>query len=358
MKAFLYLEDGSVMEGKSFGAVKETVSEIVFNTGMTGYQEILTDPSYKGQSVVMTYPIIGNYGINKFDDESSKVQVESLIVREFCDYPSHFKSCMGINDYLVENDVPGICGLDTRMLTKKIRQNGVMRCLLAYEEGIDHISKIRNYKFPTDAAKSAGVKRKLVVSSGEVNIGIVDLGCKNGIVRQLVQNDCRVTMLPADVSADEIICEKFDGLVVSNGPGDPKDNMETVEVLKKVLGRLPIRGICLGNQLLALALGADTYKMKFGHRGGNHPVVNLKTGKVIISSQNHGYAVNEKTLPPGVVKTYENINDNTFEGFEYTKYNIKAVQFHPEEGPGPVDGHEIIREWINEIKEDENYAQK
>lgn len=357
MKAYLYLEDGTVYEGKSFGAVKEILSEIVFNTGMTGYQEILTDPSYREQTVVMTYPIVGNYGINKRDFESDHVQVKAFVVREYSVHPSHYECDETLDGFLKENDIPGIYGIDTRMITKKIRDIGTMKCLLTYEATPDAMEKIEDYSFPKDVAKRNGVKEKKVFGGSGLRIGLLDLGYKKGILRELTSNDCRVTLYPYHTKAAEILSDNLDGFMLSNGPGDPKDNPEIISLAKELFGKMPVFGICLGHQILALALGADTFKMKFGHRGSNHPVIKIEDQKVLISSQNHGYEVDGDSLPVGTIKTYENINDGTLEGFDYPKYQIKAVQFHPEEGPGPIDGHEIISEWINSVKE-EDYAKK
>ncbi|NTW72396.1 MAG: carbamoyl phosphate synthase small subunit [Eubacteriaceae bacterium] len=358
MLTYLYLEDGTEIIGESFGALKETYSELVFNTGMTGYQEVLTDPSYCEQTVVMTYPIIGNYGINQYDNESLKIQVKGFIVREYSEYPSHYLSQKNIDEYLRENGIPGIFGVDTRLITKKIRDLGDMRCLITYEKTADAVEKIKKYYMPKDVAKRVSIPEKTVVEGRGPKIGLLDLGCKKGIIDQLKDNGCSVVVYPYETSPEEILREGLDALLISNGPGDPKDNETIIRNIKSMLGQLPIWGICLGNQLLALALGADTYKMKFGHRGSNHPVINIQTNKVMISSQNHGYAVDGHTMSEDMISTYININDNTIEGFDCPKYNVKAVQFHPEEGPGPVDGHQIIENWIKSVKEDAAHAKK
>lgn len=351
MKAWLYLEDGSVFEGTAFGALKETLSELVFNTGMTGYQEILTDPSYGAQSVVMTYPIIGNYGINKTDWESEKISLEGLVVREYCSTPSHYLGEKTLEDFLKEQDVMGISGVDTRMITKKIRTRGVMKCLLTYKEGTDCLEKLKSYTMPTDLGQRFGCQEKQVLPGRGLKIGILDLGCKKGIVSLLQGLGCTVILFPWSTRKEEILQEGLDALLVSNGPGDPKDNPGVIKMLNELMGNIPLRGICLGNQLLALAVGGDTYKMKFGHRGGNHPVLHHPTGSVMITSQNHGYAVEKASLPEHCVVTYENINDDTVEGFASITWDIEAVQFHPEEGPGPQEGRLVVEQWVKGLEE-------
>ncbi|SHE54335.1 carbamoyl phosphate synthase small subunit [Alkalibacter saccharofermentans] len=356
MKAYLYLEDGTLVEGEAFGAIKETLSEIVFNTGMTGYQEILTDPSYREQTVVMTYPIVGNYGINKNDFESEDIQVKAFAVREYSVHPSHYECDETLDDFLKSKGIPGIYGIDTRMITKKIRNIGTMKCLLTYDKTSEAMEKINTYSFPKDVARRNALKEKMTFDGNGAKIGLLDLGFKRGILRELLSCGCKVILYPYNTGADEIMSDGLDGFMFSNGPGDPKDNPEIISLAKELFGKMPLFGICLGHQILALALGADTFKMKFGHRGSNHPVINLKSQKVLISSQNHGYEVDGRSLPEGTVKTYENINDGTLEGFDHPGLKIKAVQFHPEEGPGPVDGHEIIAGWINNVKDDEYNA--
>lgn len=350
MKAYLYLEDGSRFEGTAFGAIRDSVSELVFNTGMTGYQEILTDPSYGAQSVVMTYPIIGSYGINETDWESDRICLEGLVVREYCDKPSHYMGDRTLDDFLKEFGVPGIQGVDTRMITKKIRTYGVMKCLLTHKEGTDYMDILDNYKMPTDLAERFGTREKIVYPGEGLRVGVLDMGCKNGIIQLLKDAGCQVYLYPWNTTAEEIKSDGVDALLVSNGPGDPKDNKSVIEVLGSLVGTLPLRGICLGNQLLALALGADTYKMKFGHRGGNHPVIHLPTGRVMITSQNHGYAVDEASIAGHGEVTYRNINDGSVEGFVSRKWDVEAVQFHPEEGPGPEDGRVIVQEWVKSLE--------
>lgn len=356
MKSIIYLEDGTKIIGKSFGARKTVVGELVFNTGMTGYQEVLTDPSYSEQIVVMTYPIVGNYGININDNESKGIQVKAFIVREYSVVPSHYLCEKSLDEFLIENDIPGVYDVDTRMLTKKIRNKGSMKCLITTEELDNFEEVISGYTFPKDVVKKVSRKEKETYQGNNLHIGVIDLGLKEGIANNLINQGCTVTIYPQNVSYEEIKEDKIDALLLSNGPGDPKDVEGMIELSKKLRGELPLWGICLGHQILALSLGADTYKLKFGHRGSNHPVMNLETGKIMISSQNHGYAVKDETITDAMKKTYININDNTVEGFDSPYYNIKAVQFHPEEGPGPIDGHEIFHIWIEGLKEEKDNA--
>lgn len=356
MKALLYLEDGTKLEGKSFGASKTVIGELVFNTGMTGYQEVLTDPSYREQIVVMTYPMIGNYGINKVDNESNEVQVKAYIVREYSEIPSHYESCETIDNFLKKNDIPGVYDVDTRMLTKKIRDKGSMKCLITTEARDDYQELIDSYNLPKDVVSRVSRKSKEYFPGNDKKIGILDLGVKEGIVGNLRKTGCEVVIYPYNTTKEEIAKDNLDALLLSNGPGDPKDNTEVIQLAKDIMGTMPLWGICLGHQIIALALGGDTYKLKFGHRGSNHPVMNIKTGKILISSQNHGYAVEEESLSSEVIKTYTNINDNTLEGFDYPEHHIKAVQFHPEEGPGPLDGHVIFKDWIDSLKAGEDNA--
>ncbi|HCX64373.1 MAG TPA: carbamoyl phosphate synthase small subunit [Eubacteriaceae bacterium] len=353
MIAYLYLEDGSVVEGKAFGAVKETMAEVVFNTAMAGYEEILTDPSYRKQAVVMTYPLIGNYGINTKDMESDRIQVECFIVKEACKTPNHYQCLKTVDQFLKEQNIPGIEGVDTRMLAKKIRSKGTMKGLLTYEPQDQPQKLLAQYQFPKDVAKEAGTKQKQVLSAKGPRVGLWDLGNKKGIVGALKAAGCEVVIYPYDTSLEEIQGDDLKGLLLSNGPGDPKDNPEILGKIKQLIGTMPLWGICLGHQLLALALGADTFKMKFGHRGGNHPVMDTKSEKVMMTAQNHGYEVDSKSMPEDVTVTYRNVNDGTIEGFRCEKVGIEAVQFHPEEGPGPVDAYPIVKQWITVVGEGE-----
>lgn len=356
MKAFLILEDGTVFKGTSIGAVKEVISEIVFNTAMTGYLEELTDPSYTGQAVVMTYPLIGNYGICYEDMESSKPWLTALIVRELSRIPSNFRSEDTIQHFLETNNIPGISHIDTRSLTKILREKGTMNGMITTHEYTDLnevLDKIKSYKIE-DAIKTAATKEKKILPGNGHKVALFDFGAKDNIARSLNKLGCEVTVYPADTKAEEILASKPDGIMLSNGPGDPKDNPEIIEEVRKLYeADIPIFAICLGHQLLALATGANTYKMKYGHRGGNHPVKDLSTGKVYISSQNHGYVVDTDKLDPSVaVPAFINVNDKTNEGLAYTGKNIFTVQFHPEACPGPQDSAYLFEKFIKMMEVD------
>jgi carbamoyl-phosphate synthase small subunit len=350
MKARIVLEDGTVLEGEGFGADTTVCGEIVFNTGMTGYQEILTDPSYAGQIVTMTYPLIGNYGINDEDIESDKVQVSGFVVKEYSEVPNHWQCKKTLDSYLKENNILGVSGIDTRMLTKKIREKGTMKCMITTKDVTeDMLTELNSYNFPMDIVKQVSRKKILHFSNNGKRIAVIDLGLKKGIIKQLTNLDCDVTVFPHNATSKELLVGDFNAILFSNGPGDPKDAKEAIETAKNLLGVKPLWGICLGHQVLALALGADTYKLKFGHRGSNHPVIELETGKVFISSQNHGYAVKNDTLTDDMDITYLNVNDDTVEGIQCNKHNVISVQFHPEEGPGPEDAHYLFKKWVNRL---------
>lgn len=341
MKAFLILEDGTVFTGQSIGAQREVISEIVFNTSMTGYLEVLTDPSYAGQVVVMTYPLIGNYGICYEDMESDRPWPDAFIVRELSRIPSNFRSEDTIQNFLLKYDIPGISGIDTRALTKILREKGTMNGCITTDEHyqIDEIiPKLKAYT-TGKVVEKVTCKEKYVLNGDGPKVALLDLGAKRNIARSLNERGCEVTVYPALTSAKEILDADPDGIMLSNGPGDPKECTSIIEEIKKLYqSDVPIFAICLGHQLMALANGADTYKMKYGHRGGNHPVRDLETGRVYISSQNHGYVVDTDTLDPSVaVPAFENVNDGTNEGLAYTGKNIFTVQYHPEACPGPRD---------------------
>lgn len=357
MLATLILEDGTILRGESFGAEGTSVGEIVFNTSMVGYQEILTDPSYANQVIVMTYPEIGNYGLNDDDFESEKPRCLGFIVKNSCENDSHYKSRQNISKYLKNHGIIGIQGLDTRFLTRKIREKGVMNCLLTTENVDDtnlseKMAVLNGYVPNPDVVLEVSPKESYKIgTSGDINLALIDYGCKTGIMDSLIQRGCNITVFPANTSAETILAGNFDALFLSNGPGNPADCKVELETLNNLIGKLPIFGICLGYQLLSIVLGAKTYKLKYGHRGANHPVVNLFTKKVMMTSQNHGYAVDMATLTKIMDPTYKNLNDDTLEGFKSESLKIEAVQFHPEANPGPVDAAVIFDDWVQKMHE-------
>ena len=359
MKAFLILEDGTFFSGTSIGSEKEIISEIVFNTSMTGYLEVLTDPSYAGQAVVMTYPLIGNYGICHEDMESLKPWPDGYIVRELSRMPSNFRSEDTIQHFLESNDIPGIAGIDTRALTKLLREKGTMNGMITTNENYDLeevLPKIREYS-PRGVVRKVTCTEKSVLPGNGFKVALLDFGAKRNIARSLNERGCQVTIYPAYTKAEEIIADAPDGIMLSNGPGDPKECVEIIEEIRKLYNTdIPIFAICLGHQLMALATGGDTYKLKYGHRGGNHPVKDLKTGRVYISSQNHGYVVDTDSLDEKVaVPAFMNVNDRTNEGLAYTGKNIFTVQFHPEACPGPRDSAYLFDRFL-EMMEVKSHA--
>ncbi len=350
MKAFLILEDGHVFTGTSIGSRKEVISEIVFNTSMTGYLEVLTDPSYAGQAVCMTYPLIGNYGICYEDAESLRPWPDGYIVRELSRIPSNFRSEDTIQNFLKRFDIPGIAGIDTRALTKILREKGTMNGMITTDENFDLeevIPRLKAYTTGKVVEKVTCTEKKVLPGDGK-RVALMDFGAKNNIARSLNKRGCRVTVYPASTSAEEILKDAPDGIMLSNGPGDPKECTEIIKEIRKLYeSDVPIFAICLGHQLMALATGTDTHKMKYGHRGGNHPVKDLETGRVYISSQNHGYVVDTDKLDPSVaVPAFVNVNDGTNEGLKYTGKNIFTVQFHPEACPGPQDSGYLFDRFI------------
>lgn len=353
MKAFLILEDGTVFTGTSIGSTRDMISEIVFNTSMTGYLEVLTDPSYAGQAVVMTYPLIGNYGITP-DMESLKAWPDGYIVRELSRMPSNFRCEGTIQDFLKKYDIPGIAGVDTRALTKILREKGTMNGMITTNENYDLdevISKLKNYKVEGVVSKVTCAEKYVLEGTGK-KVALLDLGAKKNIAKSLNDRGCEVTVYPADTTADEIIASNPDGIMLSNGPGDPAECTSIIKEIKKLYETdIPIFAICLGHQLMALATGADTEKMRWGHRGGNHPVKDLKSGRVYISSQNHGYVIKEETIDPNVAEvSFINVNDKTIEGLDYKNKNIRTVQFHPEACPGPQDTAYLFDEFMDRMK--------
>ena len=349
MKAFLILEDGTVFTGTSIGSTREVISEIVFNTSMTGYLEVLTDPSYAGQAVVMTYPLIGNYGITP-DMESEKPWPDGYIVRELSRIPSNFRCEGTIQDFLAKHDIPGIAGIDTRALTKILREKGTMNGMITTDENynIDEIiPRLKAYTTGNVVDKVTCSEKKVLAGNG-YKVALMDFGAKKNIARSLNERGCQVTNYPAHTTAEEILADQPDGIMLSNGPGDPKECTSIIEEIRKLYETdIPIFAICLGHQLMALANGADTHKLKYGHRGGNHPVKDLETGRVYISSQNHGYVVDAEGLDANVaVPAFINVNDGTNEGLKYTGKNIFTVQFHPEACPGPQDSGYLFDRFI------------
>ena len=355
MKAYLILEDGTVFEGTSIGSSREVISEIVFNTSMTGYLEVLTDPSYAGQAVVMTYPLIGNYGICREDMESRQAWPDGYIVRELSRIPSNFRSGDTIDHFLKEQDIPGISGIDTRALTKILREKGTMNGMITANGDYDLEEvkeKIRQYTVKGVVLKTS-VKKPYVLPGDGKKVALLDCGAKDNIARNLNKRGCEVTVYPADTPAEEILKTNPDGIMLSNGPGDPAENVGIIEEVRKLYeSSVPIFAICLGHQLMALATGAKTYKLKYGHRGGNHPVKDLETGRVYITSQNHGYAVDEESLDPSVaVPAFVNVNDKTNEGLKYVGKNIFTVQYHPEACPGPLDSGYLFDRFMRMMEE-------
>lgn len=352
----IILSDGQTFSGYAFGAEKDAILEIVFNTSMAGYQEILSDPSYTDQAVVMTYPLIGNYGMAAEDYESDAPSVGALIVRDYNDAPSHYRSEETLGDVMRRFGIVGISGVDTRKLNRSIRDHGSRLALLTsadtpLEEGL---ARIAAYSPPTDAASR--VSCKTVYQAGceaaRYHVVAVDCGMKKNILRSLCGRDCRVTVVPWNTGAETILSMKPDGVFLSNGPGDPMDVPETVRTVQALLGKAPVFGICLGHQILSLAYGAKTYKLKFGHRGGNHPVKNLRTGKIEITSQNHSYAVDADSLSATPLSvTHINLLDSTVEGVACERDRAMGVQYHPESAPGPQDSEYLFDDFIRMMKE-------
>ncbi len=350
--AKIALEDGTIFEGYSFGANGTRFGETVFNTSMTGYQEILTDPSYKGQIVAMTYPLIGNYGINSEDVESKRLFVEGFVVKEYSRIASNWRSQKSLDTYLKENDILGIAGIDTRALTRHIRLQGTMKTVISTED-LDETSLIEKAK-----ASPGLIGRDLVkeVTSGRIQnwngegkykVVVIDCGVKFNILRELAGCSCQVIVVPAKTTSEEILKMKPDGVLLSNGPGDPQGVFYVVEMVKKLIGKLPIFGICLGHQMLGLALGGKTFKLKFGHHGGNQPVKDLKSGKVYITVQNHGFCVDTDSLNKEDIEiTHINLNDNTLEGMRHKNFPVSSVQFHPEASPGSHDARYLFKEFV------------
>ncbi len=370
--AWLVLEDGSVHRGEALGAEIPGHGEVVFNTSMTGYQEVLTDPSYAGQLVTLTYPLVGNYGINPQDFESRRIRVAGLITREHCDRPSHGRSDRTLDEFLRSQDIPGISGVDTRAITRRLREQGVMMGLLTTESpeaALARLSQLpryddqdlvrtvtagQSYRWSAAGPETASSFREVPLAGDpgatRQRILVTDVGLKYSILRLLQERDCEVIAVPADTDATAMLDMGPSGILLSPGPGDPQLLDYVAENVRQLLGRVPVMGICLGHQLVARALGAATFKLKFGHRGGNHPVQDLKTGRVYITAQNHGFAVNPDTLPPGLEVSHVNLNDGTVEGLRHRDLPLFTIQYHSEASPGPRDNEYIFDEFLEMIR--------
>jgi carbamoyl-phosphate synthase small subunit len=359
-RAFLALEDSSVYEGYSFGAEDTTYGEVVFNTSMTGYQEMLTDPSYAGQILVLTYPLIGNYGVNDAFFESKQVQVRGLVVREHCPVPSHWQSNGSLSEFLEANGIPGISGVDSRALTRRLRSCGVMMGILTSEmtpeEALRELNALPRYDsidFVKQVATDKKYKWKSILSrvAPKNHIVIIDMGLKYNIARILTRLGCLVTVVPCTMAVEEILSLKPDGVVLSPGPGDPALLDYMAETVRKLMYQKPVMGICLGHQLIGTALGARTFKLKFGHRGGNHPVHDLASGRVYITTQNHGYAVDADSLKGGLEVSQINLNDGTVEGLRHKELPVISIQYHSEGSPGPQDNVYLFDRFLEMVRE-------
>jgi len=359
-KAILVLEDGSVYHGNTFGAEADVGGEVVFNTSMFGYQETLTDPSYAGQIVVPTYPLIGNYGINEDDFESNRVQVSGFVIREECLQPNHYLSISTIHEYLLKNNIPGISGIDTRAITRKLRSVGVMKGIITSDKtpqqameqihqmpdygSIDFVRQVSTkvpYQWEAESTKKA---------SPPCHIVVLDCGLKFSILRMMRQHGCKVTAIPCTTSADEILKLEPDGIILSPGPGNPEMLDYIVDTVKQLVNNKPIMGICMGNQLIARTFGAGTFKLKFGHRGGNHPVKDLSDGRIHITAQNHSYAVDPDTVKNGLEVTHINLNDGTVEGLRHKELPIFSIQYHSEASPGPLDSAYLFGKFLEMVR--------
>ena len=357
---YLVLEDGSIHEGVGFGAEADGLGEVVFNTSMTGYQEVLTDPSYAGQLVTLTYPLVGNYGINPEDFESARIQVGGLIVREDCEQPSHGRSDRTLHEFLASQGIPGIAEVDTRAITRRLRSKGVMLGIITNGDPNASLRRLQDSPAYDDRDYVAtvttpeeynwnGGDEDLIESKHRILV--TDCGLKYNILRQLRRRGCEVIVVPAATSAEDLLAMQPSGILFSPGPGDPKLLDYVVDNTRKVLGQIPVMGICLGHQLIARALGADTFKLKFGHRGGNHPVKDLTNGRVYITAQNHGYAVSPDKLPSGLEVSHINLNDQTVEGFRHKSLPLFTIQYHSEASPGPRDNEYLFDQFIEMVED-------
>ncbi len=354
MNKKLILESGEVFYGEGFGADIDTAGEVVFNTGMTGYQELISDPSYCGQIVCMTYPLIGNYGINRDDYESIEPAIKGLIVKELCDLPSNFRSQLSLDDLFKKKNLSGISGIDTRKLTRLLRSKGAVKGKIVSSEADDAtvIAELRATSFPTDQIARVSTKTSYANPGRGFKVVLIDFGAKLGIIRELSQRNCDITVVSHNITAEEILLMSPDGIMLSNGPGDPQDVPHAHETVRKLLGKIPIFGICMGHQVIGLACGAKTFKLKFGHRGGNHPVLDLKANKVSITSQNHGYAIDQESLKhTDLVETHIALNDGTNEGVRHKIHPCFSVQYHPEASPGPEDANYLFDDFIQMMED-------
>ena len=350
--AYLVLSDGTVYEGQAFGAERDAFGEVVFNTSMSGYQEMLTDPSYAGQILVPTYPMQGNYGINGTDAESKDIKVAAFVVREHSSTPSHYDSARTLHSYLADEGVPGIWGVDTRAITRRIRSHGVMMGVLTTRDphaALRDLASLPSYDTVNFVDRVTVDEAYEWSGEGGRRIAVVDCGVKYNILRLLTQRGCRVRVHPAAATADEILRDNPDGVVFSPGPGDPVHNAPTVATARTVIERVPTLGICLGHQIIARALGGETYKLKFGHRGGNHPVQDIATGRVYITAQNHGFAVSDEALPSAIEVTHRNLNDGTIEGIRHRELPVLTIQYHSEASPGPLDNEYIFDRFLDMV---------
>jgi len=355
MKAKIVLEDGSVFIGQSFGYPKDMMGEFVFNTSMTGYQEILTDPSYKNQIVTMTYPLIGNYGVNEEDLESDQIYVSGMIVREYSKHYSNWRATSSLADFLIKHEIPGIEEIDTRKLTRNIRIHGALRGIIHFGEksqeellNIVQSSPVMGGQNLAEVVSCQSPREYELPAEGRQKYKVVafDYGIKTNILRKLRERGCLVKVLPCYTSVEEVLGENPDGIFLSNGPGDPEAVKQAIEITKALIGKKPMFGICLGHQIISLALGLPTYKLKFGHRGGNQPVMDLTTGKVEITAQNHGFCVDSTQLPADIEVTHINLNDQTVEGIRHTSLPLFSVQYHPEASPGPHDSDYLFDRFV------------
>lgn len=353
-RRYLVLEDGTYYEGYQLGSNDLSVGEIVFNTAMTGYQETISDPSYTGQIITFTYPLIGNYGINRDDFEALTPTLNGVVVKEASTHPSNFRNQKTLHDMLVQYKIPGISGVDTRSITRKIRQHGVLKAgFTDNRDDIDSlINTLKSTELPRDEVETVSTKTPYVSTGSDLSVVLLDFGKKQNIVRELNMRGCNVTVVPYNTTAEEILAMSPDGVMLSNGPGDPDVVEVAIEMIKGILGEIPFFGICLGHQLFALSQGATSFKMKFGHRGANHPVKDLRSGKVDITSQNHGYAIDKNSLVNTDLEvTHIALNDGTVEGLRHKSLPAFSVQYHPEARPGPSDSNYLFDEFMTMMKE-------